>query len=164
VNAFVLSTIGTDLGPVDCQSAICSAISPRNLTWGHRLADQDFGEQLPDQCPPDGIGDEALGPVFRLVPTSDPDETCFSSKLALAETPPPGYKGTACEWASCSLNRSVDALLKIRGLVMRNPFVARLEIPAAKGKHDAGKAHINFWKYKGFDLSSAVVETWEHGK
>lgn len=131
---------------------------------GGRLADLEYGESLPDQCPPNGADEGEVGVVFRLVPSQDPDEACFLSKLALSEVPPPTYKGTECEWASCSLNRSIDALLKIRGLVKRNPYVAKLEIPASKGRHDAGKHHVNFWKYQGFAISSAVVQTWGHGK
>lgn len=123
-----------------------------------------YGENLPDACPPNDASEDALGPVLRLVPVSNPDEACFASKRALDIPPPPNFPGSPCEWASCSLNTSVDALLKIRGLVKRNPFIAKLEIPASKGKHNQGKFHINFWRYADFSIPSAVVETWEHNK
>jgi len=97
------------------------------------------------------------------VPTPQPAEICFASKAALHEVRPTTYKCTDCEWASCSLNFSVEALLKIRGLRKRNKFVAKLDIPEKSGRH-IGEDHVHFWKYQGFEISSAVTDVWEHGQ
>jgi hypothetical protein len=128
------------------------------------LADENYGEKLPDQCPPDHALDEALTDVYRLVRTDKPDQSCFASRFALGEIKPEEYKATDCEWASCSLFASVDAMLKIKGLRRRNKFVAKLQIPENSGRHVVDKkTHIHFWRFSAFDLSNAVESVWEHG-
>jgi len=124
----------------------------------------NYGETLPSQCPTDDAKDEALDPVYRLVPTEAPSAPCFASHNALGKVKPATIKSTDCQWASCSLHKSVDALLKIKGLRKRNPFVAQLVVPGGSGVcvvNDNG--HVDFWRYEHFDLSTAVQATWPHG-
>lgn len=128
------------------------------------MAGESYGEVLPEQCPPENAQSSALTDVYRLIPIEKPDEACFASKFALGIAKPDAYKATDCEWSSCSLNSSVDALLKIKGLRKRNKFVAKLQIPANSGRHMVErKTHIHFWRFNAFDLSSAVESVWEHG-
>jgi hypothetical protein len=124
-----------------------------------------YGEALPSQCPPDDATDEALDPVYRLVPQQQPDLSCFASHNALGKAKPPTVKASDCQWASCSLNRTVDALLKIKGLRKRNRFVAQLSIPNGSGLclEDDKSGHVDFWRFDHFDVSKAVQDVWEHG-
>jgi hypothetical protein len=124
-----------------------------------------FGEPLPPQCPPDDASDEALDPVYRLVPVQSPDPSCFASHNAKGIVKPATTKATDCQWASCSLSKSVDALLKIRGLRKRNPFVAQLAIPNGSGRWVVNdvSGHIDFWRSSQFDVSAAVTSVWAHG-
>jgi hypothetical protein len=128
------------------------------------LAGETFGEALPDQCPPETAEDLALADVYRLVASPEPDEECFKSKLALGIPKPDSYTGTDCEWASCSLSSSVDALLKIKGLRKRLKYVAKLQIPESAGRHLSEKAHIHFWRFSAFDITSAIESVEEHGR
>lgn len=128
------------------------------------MAGEKYGEKLPVQCPPDDALNDALAAVYRLVPTGAPDQATFASKFALGEIKPPTYNATDCEWASCSLFASLEAMLKIKGLRKRNKFVAQLKIPANSGHHVTDKKkHIHFWRFNTFDLSNAVEKVWEHG-
>lgn len=130
-----------------------------------RLAGESYGEDLPEQCPPDEAQTHALTDVYRLVPVEDPDQACFASYFALGIEKPDHYNATDCEWASCSLFSSVDAMLKIKGLRKRNKFVAKLQIPQDSGRHVTGKnKHIHFWRFSTFDLSAAVESVSEHGR
>jgi hypothetical protein len=125
----------------------------------------NYGEALPSQCPPEHATDQALDPVYRLVPDATPGASCFASHNAQGRVKPAAVKSTDCQWASCSLNRKVDALLKIKGLRKRNRFVAKLAIPAGSGLsvEDRKSGHIDFWRYEHFDVSTAVNDVWEHG-
>lgn len=128
------------------------------------LAEESFAEALPDQCPPETAEDLALANVYRLVADPAPDEDSFKSKLALGISKPDSYKATDCEWASCSLSSSVEALLKIKGLRKRLKYVAKLQIPQSSGRHLAEKAHIHFWRFSGFNIADAIESVQEHGR
>lgn len=93
-----------------------------------------------------------------------PDSSSFDSKLSLGDPKPPHFKVSDCEWASCSLSLSVEALLKIAGLRKRNKYVADLSVPADKGRHLTEGTHIHFWRFSGFDLASAINTVVEHGR
>ena len=126
------------------------------------MANDAFAENLPAQCPPAGAEEGALSNVYRLVSSANPDLSCFASHKALGKSQPKEYRGSECEWASCSLFSSPDKLLKIPGLRKRYQYVVRLDIPAKSGQHLAHKAHIHFWRYSGFDFISAITEVEEH--
>ena len=132
------------------------------------MAGEEFGEDLPAECPPADALVEALATVYRLVPKAEPDDTCFASHFALGKDKPDTYTGTDCEWASCSLFGSLDAMLKIKGLRKRNKYVAELKIPEQSGRYVAAYVademrHIHFWRFNSFELSNAVVSVTEHG-
>lgn len=130
-----------------------------------RLAGKSYGEKLPKQCPPEDAENAGLTEVFRLVPVEKPDASCFASHSALGTIKPDAYNVSDCEWASCSLFGSLEAMLKIKGLRKRNKFVAKLVIPEDSGLHVTDKKkHIHFWRFSAFDLSSAVDSVWEHGR
>jgi hypothetical protein len=128
------------------------------------LVVESFGEKLPDQCPPKTANDLALPEAYRLVDCAQPSDLSFASHLALGKPKPDAYKGTDCEWASCSLSSSVDSLLKIKGLRKRLKYVAKLEIPERSGRHLAESSHIHFWRFSSFSLAGAVQKVWGHGK
>jgi hypothetical protein len=128
------------------------------------LVGQSFGEELPAQCPPDSANDMALPEAYRLVNCEHPSDAHFASHLALGKPKPEAYKVSDCEWASCSLSLSVDALLKIKGLRKRLKYVAKLEIPEQSGRHLAESSHIHFWRFSSFSLAGAVQNVWEHGQ
>jgi hypothetical protein len=99
-----------------------------------------------------------------LIAIENPEQICFASYFALGIDKPETYKATDCEWASCSLYSSLEALLKMKGLRKRNKFVAKLQIPQNSGRHVIDKkAHIHFWRFSTFDLANAVESVWEHG-
>jgi hypothetical protein len=124
-----------------------------------------YGEELPDQCPPEDALDDPLPEVYRLVATASPVANDFASKASLGLEKPVSTKATDCEWASCSLSLSADELLKIKGLRRRLRYVAKLSIPAGAGKHRTkGKSlHVDFWRYSSFELATAVQTVKEHG-
>jgi hypothetical protein len=70
---------------------------------------------------------------------------------------------TDCQWASCSLSFSVEALLKIKGLRRRNRYVAALSIPLGAGLSLVSKQHVDFWRFENFDISTAVKAVEGHG-
>jgi|SRR3954468_8581157 len=131
---------------------------------GVHLSVAQYAENLPAGCPPSNALEDALSPVFRLIPSATPEEAFFASKAALNAAQPPTYKGTDCEWASCSLFTSFEALLKIRGLRRRNKYIAQLSLPEGVGRHLTEGSHVHFWSYQGFQISSAVDAVWEHGQ
>lgn len=126
----------------------------------------NYGEALPSQCPPDDASDEALDPVYRLVPDEKPEASWFASHMAQGKVKPATVKATDCQWASCSLNRTVDALLKIPALRRRYRFVAQLSIPSGSGAwvENVKSGHIDFWRFEHFDLSTAIKAVSEHGR
>ncbi|MGA1849757.1 hypothetical protein [Sphingobium yanoikuyae] len=128
------------------------------------MADEKFGEDLPDMCPPSGCDDSALEEVYRLVPEIKPAEQHFASYYALGKVKPPTLKATDCEWASCSLGSSVEALLKIPSIRKRYKYVAQLSIPAKKGRHRTDSSHIHFWRFHGFDITTSIVSVAPHGR
>lgn len=142
---------------------ICSKDAPYALQGLYAMS---YGEMLPEQCPPEGFSDEALDPVFRLVPDATPDAAAFASHNAQGKTKPATFKVTDCQWASCSLNRSVDALLKIPSVRRRYRFVAQLSIPSGSGAwvENDKSGHIDFWRFDHFDPSTAVQAVMEHGR
>jgi hypothetical protein len=128
--------------------------------------DEDFAEQLPGpkgECPPKGASAAALEAVYRLVPVAHLTDAHFASFAALGDERPETMNVTDCEWASCSLRTSLDALLKMKGLRRRNPYIATLSIPANSGRHTTGGTHVNFWRFAGFSIVSAVVSNKLHG-
>jgi hypothetical protein len=131
---------------------------------GNNLVGETFGENLPHQCPPELASDLELTNVFRLVGSSEPDDSCFKSKQALGISKPTSYNSSDCEWASCSLSSSIEALLKIRGLRKRLKYVAKLDIPAKSGRHLKENTHIHFWRFASFNVANAVKEVSEHGQ
>lgn len=128
------------------------------------LRNETFGEPLPAQCPPAIAADTALDAVYRLVPEQLPDSDCFKSHQAKGTAKPATFNGTDCEWASCSLNTSVENLLKISGLRRRNKFVATLAIPKGSGRHLVGGTHVHFWRFSGFDIATAVKTVVKHNR
>jgi len=92
-----------------------------------------------------------------------PTDAAFDSFAATGQPKPPNYEVSDCDWASCSLRTTAEALLKLKGLRKRNPVIATLTIPAGSGKHTTANTHINFWRYAGFSLTTAVTATVPHG-
>ena len=138
----------------------------RAMGDAERVELEEFGETLPvgeDRCPPVDASTDALEAVYRLISVEEPDETAFASFAALGEERPESLPASDCDWASCSLRTSLDALLKMKGLRRRNPYVATLSIPADSGRHTTGGTHVNFWRFAGFDIASAVVKIEKHG-
>lgn len=136
---------------------------------GIGLAGEKFGDKLPAQCPPTNALDAELNDVYRLVPKAELDESSFASHFALGREKPESFKGTDCEWASCSLFGSLEAMLKIKGLRKRNKYVAKLKIPAKSGRYVASfvadkMTHVHFWRFQSFSLSTAVESVSEHGQ
>lgn len=126
---------------------------------------EDFYEDLPsgaNQCPPAEALNTALDKVWRLIPTLEPDEDTFLSLYALGETKPDEYDVSDCDFASCSLRNNRDALLRLKGLRRRNPYIAELTIPAGSGRHTTGGTHVNFWKYASFKIVGAIVSLEPH--
>lgn len=127
------------------------------------LAANAFGETLPTQCPPPAASEAELVDVFRLVPSPNADDAAFASFAANGQPKPPNMEVSDCDWASCSLRTTAEALLKLKGLRKRNPFLVTLSIPAGSGKHTKAHTHINFWRYASFSLTTAVTATVPHG-
>lgn len=127
---------------------------------------EKFAEELPvgaNACPPPDAITDALKSVWRLLPTDQPTEHHFASLAALGEDKPTEYEVSDCDFASCSLRTSRAALLKLRGLRRRNPYIAELSIPAGNGRHKSGGTHVNFWKFAGYQIVSAIVLLEPHG-
>lgn len=127
---------------------------------------EEYGEQLPGretECPPANASAGALGPVYRLVPVENLTDVHFASLAALGEERPETMDVTDCDWASCSLRTSIEALLKMKGLRRRNPYLATLSIPANCGRHTIGGTHVNFWRFAGFSIAGAVTSNKLHG-
>jgi hypothetical protein len=136
-----------------------------SVSEGVEVSSGNYGEPLPDECPPDNANEGELVGVFRFVPVDQPEEECFASHYALGKLKPSKLDVTECEWASCSLFSSIEAMLKMRGLRKRNPFVAKLEIPAGSGRFILEKnSHIHFWRYGAFNMKSAVVDVFRHDR
>ena len=123
-----------------------------------------YGETLPAQCPPSHAIDAALSPVFRLVPDIDFDDDAFASFKAKGDIKPEKLKASDCDWASCSLRTSAEALLKLAGLRRRNPYIVTLTIPTGVGKHTKSDTHVNFWRYAGVSLTNSVTHIEPHGR
>lgn len=113
-----------------------------------------FAESLPTSCPPHTAKETALDSVFRLIKNEMPIEQDFDSHQQKG-TPRPAAV-CSCAWASCSFNTTAEDLVKLKGLIKRLPFVAKLNIPSDMGMHDNGKRHINFWRYSDTNLSDFV--------
>ena len=121
------------------------------------LASQ-YGESLPASCPPEGASEGSLESVFRLVASDPPTPKCFDSHRALGKPFPKNSDLTECDWASCSLNKSVEELVKLKRLRMRFPYVAELSVPEGVGRHVSGKYHIHFWRFNGVNMVSFVTK------
>lgn len=120
----------------------------------------DFGEDLPEQCPPTEAVDDVLQQVFRLVEHNPPTEDCFKSHAAKGR-PLPSTGVSPCAWASCSLFKESGALTRLSRLKKKFPYLASLTIPAESGRHTSNGVHVDFWRYATFNISSAVTSVTE---
>lgn len=122
--------------------------------------DMQYKEELPAQCPPAEALDGEILEAYRVVYSSPPVAHDFLSKSALGNDLLPGMD--PCCFASCSLNESVQNVVRIAQLPKpreKGALVAKISIPAGAGRWVKNKRkHIDFWMYEGYDPTSSFVE------
>ena len=77
--------------------------------------------------------------------------------MALGKKIPNGVD--ECVWASCSLTRQPRELKKLRKL--KHTHAAQLQIPSGAGLHKGANAHVDFWRFAGFDIVSSIIQVLE---
>lgn len=121
-----------------------------------------FLEDLPDQCPPAEAVDSSFSMVYRIVYNNPVSVDDFLSRAAKGQPTPGGVSD--CRNASCSLfshlikMRAQAKLPKFRG--NGTPRIAYLNIQQGAGLavENPKTQHIDFWGFKSFDPTSAVIK------
>jgi hypothetical protein len=114
----------------------------------------EFIEKLPPFCPPSVAKDCISDFVFRAIKGTTPTMADFRSHKALGKHQPIDIDD--CRWASCSFFLSEASIRRLKKF--RNLKVAKLKIPSQVGLSVQRNDHIDFWIFKGVDLSKFVVE------
>jgi hypothetical protein len=122
---------------------------------------KEYAEPLPEGCPPDGADDVAYDELYRLLQGGNASPEEFVSHAARGET----NRGNVgeCRFRSCSLLGDYRKYLEfLPAMRKKHTHVAKLKIPtgvgASKQKAHKGAVHVDFWCFKGNDLSAHVVE------
>lgn len=117
----------------------------------------EFREKLPKGCPPGNASSKGFEEVYRLVDNNPPVQTDFDSHEALGLKRIHG--ACPCRWASCSLFIKKQAALSLKKLPkFKEKFVASMAIPDNVGVSRVRKGHVDFWMFKSFDPTAAVLD------
>lgn len=117
------------------------------------MADQDWYEELPEDCPPKGAGAPATHPHFRVVRSIPPTDCDFVSHRALH--PNRAFPVPECQARAVSLyliRNSASKILKLPRY--KGGSIVSLALPSSAGltKKTPGKpGHVSWWRQANFD-------------
>lgn len=121
----------------------------------------EFSENLPANCPPEGLPEITTQIVLRLVASAKPSLDDFKSLASLGL--PRRGDTTACQHASCSAFRvdtKVDRARQLKKLprIRNRNHVAFVSIGPAcgVGLFSRSSSHVDLWFYKAFNPVKAI--------
>ena len=117
------------------------------------MAENDWYEELPEDCPPRDAGAPVSEPHFRVVRTIPPTDCDFVSQRALYPERP--FSVPECQARAVSLflvRKSASGVLKLPRF--KGGAIVPLTLPRTAGvtKKTGGKpGHVSWWRRANFD-------------